>query len=90
MAREPAAQRVAEALDDADHLGDAGHRTARGGALRRPLRRPGFARALGSLHGHVEGNGDLDRITGGLVLAAWAALLVAIGIALICRRDVAD
>ena len=39
-ARELPAQRVAEALDDADHLGDARHRPARGGALRRPLHRP--------------------------------------------------
>ena len=29
---------------DADHLGDARHRPARRGALRRPLRRPGLAR----------------------------------------------
>jgi ABC-type transport system involved in multi-copper enzyme maturation permease subunit len=48
------------------------------------------AQALGSLHGHVEGNGGLDQVTGGLVLAAWAAALVTIGILLICRRDVAD
>jgi hypothetical protein len=48
------------------------------------------AQALGSLHGHVEGNGGLDQVSGGLVLAAWAAGLVAIGIALICRRDVSD
>jgi ABC-2 type transport system permease protein len=48
------------------------------------------AQALGSLHGHVEGEGGLDQITGGLVLTAWAMGLVAIGIALICRRDVSD
>lgn len=48
------------------------------------------AQALGSLHGHVEGNGGLDQVTGGLVLAAWAAGLVALGILLICKRDVAD
>jgi len=48
------------------------------------------AQALGSLHGHVEGNGVLGQVTGGLVLAAWAAGLVAIGIVLICKRDVAD
>jgi ABC-2 type transport system permease protein len=48
------------------------------------------AQALGALHGHVEGDGVLDQVTGGLVLAAWAAGLVAIGIALVCRRDVAD
>jgi ABC-2 type transport system permease protein len=48
------------------------------------------AQALGSLHGHVEGEGGLDQITGGLVLAAWATGLVVLGIALICRRDVSD
>lgn len=48
------------------------------------------AQALGSLHGHVEGDGGLNQIGGGLVLGAWAAGLAAIGIALICRRDVAD
>jgi hypothetical protein len=48
------------------------------------------AQALGSLHGHVEGDGSLDQVTGGLVLAAWAASLVAIGIVLICKRDVTD
>jgi ABC-type transport system involved in multi-copper enzyme maturation permease subunit len=48
------------------------------------------AQALGALHGQVEGNGTLGQVSGGLVLAAWAAALVAIGIALICRRDVAD
>ncbi|HYJ21231.1 MAG TPA: hypothetical protein VEW07_04310 [Solirubrobacterales bacterium] len=48
------------------------------------------AQALGSLHGHVEASGALNQVTGGLVLTAWAAALVAIGIALICKRDVAD
>jgi hypothetical protein len=48
------------------------------------------AQALGALHGQVEGNGTLGQVDGGLVLAAWAAALVAIGIALVCRRDVAD
>jgi ABC-2 type transport system permease protein len=48
------------------------------------------AQALGSLHGHVEGEGGLNQVTGGLVLAAWAMGLVAIGTLLICRRDVAD
>lgn len=48
------------------------------------------AQALGSLHGHLEGEGGLNQVTGGLVLAAWALGLVAIGVALICRRDVAD
>lgn len=48
------------------------------------------AQAVGALHGHVEGDGTLTQITGGLVLTAWAAGLVAIGILLICKRDVAD
>jgi hypothetical protein len=48
------------------------------------------AQAVGSLHGTEEGGGALNQVTGGLVLGAWAAALVAIGIALICRRDVAD
>lgn len=48
------------------------------------------AQALGALHGHVEGDGVLNQVSGGLILAAWAAALVAIGILLICRRDVAD
>jgi hypothetical protein len=48
------------------------------------------AQALGALHGNAEGDGALGQVTGGLVLAAWATGLVAIGILLICRRDVAD
>jgi ABC-2 type transport system permease protein len=48
------------------------------------------AQALGSLHGHQEGSGALGQIDGGLVLAAWTVGLVAIGTAVICRRDVAD
>lgn len=48
------------------------------------------AQALGALHGHVEGDGTLNQVEGGLVLAAWTAALVAIGTVLICRRDVAD
>ncbi len=48
------------------------------------------AQALGALHGHTEGDGTLGQIGGGLVLAAWAAVLVAIGILLVCKRDVAD
>ena len=48
------------------------------------------AQAIGSLHGTPEGDGNLGQITGGLVLATWAAGLVAIGTLLICRRDVAD
>lgn len=48
------------------------------------------AQAVGALHGHVEGDGTLTQVTGGLVLATWATGLVAIGILLICKRDVAD
>jgi ABC-2 type transport system permease protein len=48
------------------------------------------AQALGALHGHTEGDGVLGQVSGGLVLAAWALGLVAIGTAMICRRDLAD
>jgi ABC-type transport system involved in multi-copper enzyme maturation permease subunit len=48
------------------------------------------AQALGSLHGRVEGNGALGQLSGGLVLAAWTAALVAIGTAVICGRDISD
>jgi ABC-2 type transport system permease protein len=48
------------------------------------------AQALGSLHGHVEGDGTLDQIEGGLVLAAWSAGLVALGTLLVCGRDVSE
>lgn len=48
------------------------------------------AQALGALHGWEEGDGTLSQVGGGLVLAAWAAALTAIGTALICRRDVSD
>ena len=48
------------------------------------------AQALGALHGWEEGDGTLNQVGGGLVLAAWAAALTAIGTALICRRDVSD
>lgn len=48
------------------------------------------AQALGSLHGLEEGEGQLGQISGGLVLSAWAAALLALGTALIVRRDVAE
>lgn len=48
------------------------------------------AQALGALHGHVEGDGALDQVGGGFVLAAWAAALVALGTLLVCRRDVSE
>jgi ABC-2 type transport system permease protein len=46
--------------------------------------------AVGTLHGHVEGDGNLSQVEGGLVLAAWAAALLAVGTVLVCRRDVSD
>jgi ABC-type transport system involved in multi-copper enzyme maturation permease subunit len=46
--------------------------------------------AVGTLHGHVEGDGNLTQVEGGLVLAAWATALLAIGTVLVCRRDVSD
>ncbi len=48
------------------------------------------AQALGALHGHVEGNGALGQVSGGLVLAAWAAALMAAGIVAVMRRDVGE
>jgi hypothetical protein len=48
------------------------------------------AQALGALHGHAEGNGALGQVTGGLVLAGWAAALTALGIAIVMRRDVGE
>jgi ABC-2 type transport system permease protein len=48
------------------------------------------AQAIGSLHGSPEGGGSLGQVTGGLVLTAWAASLVALGTLLVCRRDVAE
>ncbi|HEX5927860.1 MAG TPA: hypothetical protein VFY48_00520 [Solirubrobacterales bacterium] len=48
------------------------------------------AQAIGALHGNPEGDASLNQVEGGLVLAAWAAGLVALGTLLICRRDVAE
>lgn len=48
------------------------------------------AQAIGSLHGNVEGDASLGQVEGGLVLAAWAAALLAIGTALVCRRDLSE
>jgi ABC-type transport system involved in multi-copper enzyme maturation permease subunit len=45
------------------------------------------AAALGSLHGHVEGDGSLSQVGGGLVLAAWSLGLWALGTLLVSRRD---
>jgi ABC-type transport system involved in multi-copper enzyme maturation permease subunit len=46
------------------------------------------AQAVGSLHRNNDGG--LSQVAGGLVLAAWALGLVAIGTVLVCRRDVAE
>jgi ABC-2 type transport system permease protein len=48
------------------------------------------AAALGSLHGHVEGDGTLNQVGGGLVLAAWSLGLWALGTLLVSRRDLSD
>lgn len=48
------------------------------------------AQAIGSLHGSAEGDGSLGQVGGGLVFAAWAAGLVALGTLLICRRDLSE
>lgn len=48
------------------------------------------AQAVGTLHGRVEGDGNLTQVEGGLFLAAWSLALVAIGTALICRRDLSE
>jgi hypothetical protein len=48
------------------------------------------AQAIGSLHGSSEGDGSLNQVSGGLVFAAWAAGLVALGTLLICRRDLSE
>lgn len=48
------------------------------------------AQAIGSLHGNVEGNASLSQVSGGLVLAAWALGLLAIGTVLVCRRDLSE
>jgi ABC-2 type transport system permease protein len=48
------------------------------------------AAALGTLHGHTEGEGTLSQVEGGLVLAAWSFGLWALGTALVTRRDLSD
>lgn len=48
------------------------------------------AQALGSLHGHLEGDGNLSQVGGGLVLATWSLALFAVGTLLVGRRDVAE
>ena len=48
------------------------------------------AAALGSLHGHVEGDGSLNQVSGGLVLAAWSLGLWGLGTLLVTRRDLSD
>ena len=46
--------------------------------------------AVGTLHGHDEGDGKLTQVAGGLVLAAWSAALFAVGTALVCWRDLSE
>ena len=48
------------------------------------------ASAVGALHGHEEGEGTLSQVGGGLVLAAWALGLWALGTLLVSRRDLSD
>lgn len=48
------------------------------------------AQAIGALHGSPEGDASLGQVTGGLVLGAWAAVLVALGTLLVCRRDLSE
>jgi ABC-type transport system involved in multi-copper enzyme maturation permease subunit len=48
------------------------------------------ASALGSLHGHTEGEGELGQVGGGLVLAAWSFGLWALGTVMVARRDLSD
>lgn len=48
------------------------------------------AQTVGTLHGRAEGDGNLTQVEGGLFLAAWSLALVAIGTALICRRDLSE
>jgi ABC-2 type transport system permease protein len=48
------------------------------------------AQAVGTLHGRVEGDGNLTQVEGGLVLAAWSLGLVAIGTVLTVRRDLSE
>lgn len=46
--------------------------------------------AVGALHGHVEGEGTLNQVEGGLVLAAWSLGLWALGTLLVTRRDLGE
>jgi ABC-2 type transport system permease protein len=48
------------------------------------------AQAVGALHGSPEGDANLGQVSGGLVLGAWAAALVALGTLLVCRRDLSE
>lgn len=48
------------------------------------------AQAIGALHGNPEGEANLGQVSGGLVLSAWAAALIALGTLLVCRRDVSE
>lgn len=48
------------------------------------------AQAVGTLHGRVEGDGNLTQVEGGVILAAWSLALVAIGTALVSWRDLSE
>jgi ABC-2 type transport system permease protein len=48
------------------------------------------ASAVGTLHGHAEGEGTLTQVEGGLVLAAWSLGLWALGTLLVTRRDLGE
>lgn len=48
------------------------------------------ASALGSLHGHVEGEGTLNQVEGGVVLAVWSLGLWTLGTLLVTQRDLSE
>ena len=48
------------------------------------------ASAVGTLHGHTEGDGTLTQVEGGLVLAAWSLGLWALGTLLVSWRDLSE
>lgn len=48
------------------------------------------AQTVGTLHGRVEGDGNLTQVEGGVILAAWSFALVAIGTALVSWRDLSE
>jgi ABC-2 type transport system permease protein len=48
------------------------------------------ASAVGTLHGHTEGEGTLTQVEGGLILAAWSLGLWALGTLLVTQRDLSE